>query len=57
MIFISVAILVLVMPGTWIFKSHMEAKAYQNVTGVKVSTWDAMWIELRVQTGPGTQEK
>jgi ABC-type methionine transport system permease subunit len=35
--------------GVWIFKSSMEARAFNNVTGKNVSTWDAMWIELRVQ--------
>jgi hypothetical protein len=37
---------------SWVFKSHMEAKAYNHVTGQHVSTWDAMWVELRVQAGP-----
>lgn len=36
-----------------IFQSHMEAKAYNRITGQHVSTWDAMWVELRVQSGPG----
>jgi len=36
----------------WIFSSAMEAKAYERITGKKVSTWDAMWVELRVQAGP-----
>lgn len=49
--------IIVLCPGAWIFKSYMEAKVYTKVTGVKVSTWDAMWVELRVQTGPGTQEK
>lgn len=38
--------------GIWIGASAMEAKAYNNVTGSNVSTWDAMWIELRVQDAP-----
>ena len=33
----------------WITKSHFEAKAYNNLTGKDVSTWDAMFLELRVQ--------
>lgn len=33
----------------WLIRSHMEAKAYNRVTGANVTTWDAMWIELRVQ--------
>ena len=33
----------------WIFQSYQEAKSFNSVTGKNVSTWDAMWIELRVQ--------
>lgn len=38
--------------GIWVGMSHMEAKSYNRVTGSSVSTWDAMWIDLRVQAGP-----
>lgn len=38
--------------GCHVFKSAMEAAAYNRATGSNVSTWDAMWIELRVQAGP-----
>jgi hypothetical protein len=33
----------------WIGASKMEAKAFNSVTGKHVTTWEAMWIELRVQ--------
>lgn len=36
----------------WVIESAMEARAYNRVTGQNVSTWDAMWIELRVQDSP-----
>jgi hypothetical protein len=36
----------------WAFSSHMEASAYQRITGKHVSTWDAMWVDLRVQESP-----
>jgi hypothetical protein len=36
----------------WIFESSMEAAAFNAATGNHVSTWDAMWIELRVQDAP-----
>ena len=29
--------------------AYFEAKAYERVTGKKVSTWDAIFLELRVQ--------
>lgn len=38
--------------GIWVGMSHMEAKSYNKVTGSTVSTWDAMWIDLRVQSEP-----
>jgi hypothetical protein len=38
--------------GIWIFASAMEARAYNRVTGANVSTWEAMWVELRVQGAP-----
>ena len=33
----------------WVVKSYFEARAFNRVTGKNVSTWDAMFIELRVQ--------
>jgi hypothetical protein len=35
--------------GSWVVQSFFEARAFNNATGANVSTWDAMWIELRVQ--------
>lgn len=35
----------------WILYSHFEARAYEQVTGKSVSTWDAMFLDLRVQEG------
>jgi hypothetical protein len=32
----------------WPAYSYFEAKAYNSVTGKNVSTWDAMFLELRV---------
>jgi hypothetical protein len=29
--------------------SYFEAQSYNRVTGANVSTWDAMWLDLRVQ--------
>ena len=33
----------------WVVTSHYEAKTYSRLTGKEVTTWDAMWLELRVQ--------
>lgn len=45
-VFTCFCLLVLVV---WLFQSMMEARAFNAVTGKNVSTWQAMWIELRVQ--------
>ena len=37
--------------GVWVLKSSCEASSYNRVTGSNVSTWDAMFLELRVQEG------
>lgn len=50
--FVIVLVVLLLALGAWIFTSAMEARAYNRATGSDVSTWDAMWIELRVQAGP-----
>lgn len=31
-------------------QANMEAKAYNRVTGADVTWWDAMWVNLRVDT-------
>lgn len=33
----------------WPIQSHFEAAAFNRATGKNVSTWDAMWVELRVE--------
>ena len=37
----------------WAIASSFEAAAFNRVTGKNVSTWDAMWVELRVQDSAG----
>lgn len=38
-------------PAVWVGASYFEARAYNKVTGKNVSTFDAMFIGLRVQEG------
>jgi hypothetical protein len=45
------ALVLLAYLAFWVVSSKFEADAYFRVTGKSVSTWDAMWIELRVQEG------
>jgi len=47
-VLIIAAIVLLIGVGGWIVRSHFEAKTYTRLTGKQVSTWEAMWVELRV---------
>lgn len=38
--------------ASWVGGSYMEARAYERVTGQHVSTLDAMFLDLRVQSAP-----
>lgn len=42
----------LVMAAFAIVYAHMEAKTYTKLTGKEVTTWDALWVDLRVQEEP-----
>lgn len=48
---VGIALALALAVGIWVTRSHFEAEAFNRVTGSNVSTWDAMWIELRVQEG------
>lgn len=43
-----IAILLCIFAFT-VVKASFRANAYNNVTGKHVSTWDAYWLDLRVQ--------
>jgi hypothetical protein len=46
-----VLVAIAVLCVAWVFPSYMEARAYNHATGAHVSTWDAMFVDLRVQDG------
>jgi len=53
------AILALVLP-LWVVRSYYEAQAFERVTGKHVLTWDAMFLDLRVQEpaqAPGKEQR
>ncbi len=57
MLIAGVAILLfLALGGSWVVRSYFEARAYERVTGKSVSTWDAMFLELRVTNAPPSPE-
>lgn len=33
----------------WVLLAFLEARSFERITGRHVSTWDAMFIQLRVQ--------
>jgi len=37
--------------GFAVVKSYNEARVYNRLTGASVTTWDALWVDLRVQEG------
>ena len=44
-----VAVFLFMALSIWVGKSFFEAMAFNAATGKNVSTWDAMFIELRIQ--------
>jgi hypothetical protein len=40
----------------WLIPSYFEARTYSRLTGASVSTWDALWVEFRVQEGVSPAE-
>lgn len=38
--------------GIAVASAYFEAMAYESVTGKRVSTWDALFLDLRVQEEP-----
>jgi hypothetical protein len=51
----AVGLLILLFLAVWVVSSVFEAKVYNRLTGSKVTTWDAMWVQLRV-VGPMKKE-
>lgn len=45
-------VILLIMIGVWVGASYFEARAYNKITHSNVSTFDAMFVELRVQGTP-----
>ena len=45
---VAITIAISLVVGLWVGRSYFEAKAYNHVTGKEVSTFDAMFLELRV---------
>ena len=46
---IGIILVIVVYLVSFVGHAYFEARAYERVTGKKVSTWDAMFLQLRVQ--------
>lgn len=44
--------IILLLLGGFVFCCRQESKTYNRLTGANTTTWDAMWVELRVQDAP-----
>lgn len=49
---VLIVIVLVVSLFTWIVGSAFEASAYNRITNSNVTTWEAMFVELRVQSSP-----
>lgn len=48
-LYVLIAIIIFLgMPGFWLARSYFEAQSFNRLTGKQATTWDAMWVELRV---------
>ena len=47
-VILMIVILISVGVGAWVLSSKMEAQVYTELTGKKVTTNQAMWVDLRV---------
>lgn len=47
----AVIFAVIVYALVW-FPAQMESRTYNRLTGAETTTWDALWVELRVQDSP-----
>lgn len=41
----------------WIWQSSIEAEVFNKATGSTMTTWDAMFLELRVQAPPEVKKQ
>lgn len=46
---LAVVAVITVPLGLWLLKCHLEASAFNRLTGKHATAWDAMWVQLRVQ--------
>lgn len=50
-VFAGLAFVLLVSVTMWVARASFESATYNRLTGANTTTWDALWVELRVQEG------
>lgn len=45
-----VLLIILMIPSSLLVPPYFETQSYNRITGENVSYWDALWVELRVQS-------
>ncbi len=53
--FITLLLIASVAVGVWVVRSSLEAQSYNRLTGADATTWEAMWVQLRVQGTPNRE--
>ena len=53
---VIVAGFLFILISIWLISSYFEASTFNALTGRNVSTWQAMWVRLRVQDEPSSYE-
>lgn len=48
----SFAAAIIVSGAIAVFAAYNEARAYNRITGAHVTTWDAIFVELRIDNPP-----
>ncbi len=43
------AVAIILFPGIIVFAAHQEAKIFNRLSERDVTTWEAIWVKLRVE--------
>ena len=49
---VAVIVAIAICTASWIVGAYLESQTYNRLTGAHTTTWDAMWVELRVMDAP-----
>lgn len=52
LMFLCTVVIAMIVLAFTVYSAKQEAETYNRLTGANVSTWDALWVELRVDSPP-----